>query len=301
MRRLLLALLLAAPLAAQSPSPGARPPRVTPRDARTPLVVCMTDYGTKGFYVGALHGAIYQVCPSARIETITNEIAEFDIQEGAYTLLLASREYPAGSIFVASVDPGVGTVRKAILVRTRNGYYFVGPDNGILTMVMEEFGVDWVRSVENPKVMRQAGISHTFHGRDVFGPSAASLACGVPPEDFGPLLQTTVKLPLTPVKSTPEEISGGVVMVDHYGGLITNIPARVLEAAGVKPGTTLAMKLGERELAMPFVATYGDVPQGKPLGLISSAGYLELAVNMGNMANFAGAGRNTPVRISLKK
>ena len=278
-----------------------RAPRVTPGDAHTPLIVCMTDYGTHGFYVGALHGAIYQVCPSARIETITNEIAEFDIQEGAYTLLQASREYPAGSIFIASVDPGVGTVRKAILVRTRNGYYFVGPDNGILTMVMEEFGVDWVRSVENPKVMRQAGVSHTFHGRDVFGPAAASLAGGVPPEDFGPLLQSTVRLALTPVKATPDEISGGVVMVDHYGGLITNIPARLMDQAGLRIGQTLSLRLGDRELAMPFTATYGDVPQGKPLGLISSAGYLELAVNMGNMANYAGAGRNTPVRIALKK
>lgn len=261
----------------------------------------MTDYGTRGFYVGALHGAIYQMCPSVRIETITNEIAEFDIQEGAYTLLQAAREYPAGSIFIASVDPGVGTVRKSILVRTRNGYYFVGPDNGILTMVMEEFGVDWVRSVTNPRVMRQAGLSHTFHGRDIFGPAAASLACGVPPDEFGPLLAQTVRLPITPVKATGTEITGAVVMVDHYGGLITNIPGVVLEKAGIRTGQTLSLMLGDRKLEMPFAGTYGDVPQGKPLGLISSAGYLELAINMGNMANFAGAARNSPVKIEIPR
>lgn len=261
----------------------------------------MTDYGTQGFYVGAMHGAIYSMCPSARVETITNEIGEYDIQEGAFTLLQASREYPAGTVFIASVDPGVGTPRKCILVRTRNGYYFVGPDNGILTMVMEEFGIDWVRSVTNPKVMRQAGVSHTFHGRDVFGPAAASLACGVPPEDFGPLTENPVKLPIAPVKSDAEQISGGVVMVDHYGDLITNIPAALIDRSGVHVGQTLALSIGERKLELPFAATYADVPQGKPLALISSAGYLEIAINMGNMANYCGASRNAPVRISLKR
>ena len=261
----------------------------------------MTDYGTQGFYVGAMHGSIYEMCPSARVETITNEIGEYDIQEGAFTLLEASREYPAGSIFIASVDPGVGTQRKCILVRTKNGYYFVGPDNGILTMVMEEFGVEWVRSVTNPRVMRQAGVSKTFHGRDVFGPAAASLACGVPPEEFGPLTDTTVRIPLTPVKASPESISGGVVMVDHYGDLITNIPGAVLEKAGIAVGQTLSLTLGDRAFDIPFGATYADVPQGKPVGIIASAGYLELAINMGNMANFSGVARNAPVKIAIKK
>lgn len=282
-----------------APSATVRPPRVTPPDARTPLVVCMTDYGNHDFYVGALHGSIMSMCGSTRIDTITNEVPEFDVHEGAYTLLQASREYPTGTIFVASVDPGVGTSRQAIAVRTKRGYYFVGPDNGILTLVMDEFGVDWVRAITNRAVMRQAGISKTFHGRDVFGPAAASLACGVPPDRFGPLMTATVRLPITPLTVTPDRISGCVLAVDHYGNLITNVPEAAVVKAGLKPGQTLAVTLGDRKMDIPFVSTYAEVPQGKPLALIASAGYVELAVNMGNMASLAGASRNTAVAIAV--
>lgn len=261
------------------------------------LIVLLTDYGTKDFYVGALKGAIYRVLPTAAIDSITHDVPDFDIQEGAYTLLQAARDFPEGTIFLALVDPGVGTPRKSLLVHTRNDLYFVAPDNGILTLVVDEFGLDWAREIANPKVMRPGKVSKTFSGRDLFAPAAAHLARGVTPAEFGPAVKALARLPVTPLSVDHGRISGCVLMADHYGNLITNITGDALSRGGLAVGASLRVDIGERSIVLPLTQTYADVPQGKPLALVASSGYVELAVNLGSMAGFTGAARNTPVRL----
>lgn len=262
------------------------------------LVVLLTDYGTEDFYVGALKGAIYRAFPGARIDSITHEVPAFDIREGAYLLVHAAEEFPPGTTFVGVVDPGVGTARKAIAAETRNGLFFVGPDNGLLTLVFQRFGVKRIHEIQNPAVIRRGARSSTFHGRDIFGPAAGHLAAGFPLSRIGPRLKNWVALPVEEAVREGSQVRGEVQHVDHYGNLLTNIPASLVEQLGLQPGDLVAVTIGQETRQIPLVKTYGDVPEGTLLLTLNSLGVVEIALNMGKAAPALGVAAGTAVRLS---
>ena len=268
------------------------PPEPVPANG---MVILVTDYGADSVYVGAIKGAIYSTFPNAKVDAITNSVPEFDVLAGAFCLAEACPTYPPGTTFCCVVDPGVGTERRVVVLRTKSGHLFVAPDNGLLTLVADKLGVAALFEGNNRALWRATIPSNTFHGRDIFGPLAANLASGVPIEKVGEPLASMVRLDI-PVSAVDNgKTTGVVIRVDSYGNMITNIPQENVAALGVNEGDKLQVTLGKAEFVVPFVATYGSVEKGTRLALIQSAGYLEFAVNLGNLANEIGEGLHAAV------
>ena len=249
------------------------------------LIIMITDFGFKDFYVGAMKGAMYKVFPQAKIDEISHGISKFDIKEGAYTLAKAAPEFPTGTVFVGVIDPGVGTQRKPIAMKTKNGNYFIAPDNGLLTLIGGSMGVVEVREITNSNVMRQDVQSSTFHGRDIFGPAAAHLARGYEFEDIGPVLKEYVQLPITFAKVVDDAIVGQIDVIDEYGNVITNIRPDLFKELEIQRGQTIEIEFSHhRSVLCKYVKAYGDVPVGSGVGLFGSGGVFEIAINQGNLA-----------------
>ena len=249
------------------------------------LIIMITDFGTKDFYVGAMKGAMYKVFPQAKIDEISHGVSKFDIKEGAYTLAKAAPEFPAGTVFVGVIDPGVGTQRKPIAMKTKNGNYFVAPDNGLLTLIGGSMGVAEVREITNHDVMRQDVQSSTFHGRDIFGPAAAHLAKGFAFEKIGPVLEEYVQLSISFAKIVNDTIVGQIEVIDEYGNVITNIRPNLFEKLGIQDGQTIEVEFSHhRTVVGKYVKAYGDAPIGFFVGLFGSGGVFEVAINQGNLA-----------------
>lgn len=253
------------------------------------LIVLLTDYGLSDYYVGALKGSIYAIYPEARINDITHQICPFEIWEGAYTLSLAAKAFPKGTVFIAVVDPGVGTVRRPIVLETKDGKFFIAPDNGLLTFVAEEMGVCCIREIKNRSYMRQTeSFSQTFHGRDIFGPVGAHVAAGVPISALGPERKAFVKFKIPRASVVNGKILGQVLRVDIFGNVVTTIRELHLKAAGIQQGSVILVTLGEQTFSVRFVTTYGDVPKGESLCLLDSQKQLEFAINRGHLAKYLG-------------
>ncbi|KPJ57398.1 MAG: hypothetical protein AMJ42_04720 [Deltaproteobacteria bacterium DG_8] len=248
------------------------------------MIALLTDYGDKDFYVGAMKGVIYSIYPEAMVVDITHQIPPYNIKEGALTLYRAAREFPPGTIFVAVVDPSVGTSRRPIVSLTLDGKYFVGPDNGIFNVVFQEAGVHKIYQIKNPKWMRQAGVSKTFHGRDIFAPVAAHLAAGQPVEEVGPEIKDYLLLSSRPAKREGNRIRGEVTSIDHYGNVSLNIPRKLFKELGLKRGAELLVHFKNKKVKIKWVITFDEVPEGESLLFISSTDFLELAVNRGSAA-----------------
>ena len=249
------------------------------------LIIMITDFGFKDFYVGAMKGAMYKVFPQAKIDEISHGVSKFDIKEGAYTLAKAAPEFPTGTVFVGVIDPGVGTQRKPIAMKTKNGNYFVAPDNGLLTLIDGSMGVAEVREITNRDVMRQDVQSSTFHGRDIFGPAAAHLAKGFAFEKIGPVLKEYVQLPISFAKIVDDTIVGQIDVIDEYGNVITNIRPDLFEGLGIQGDQTLEIEFNhQRKIRCKYVKAYGDAPVGSGVGLFGSGGVFEVAINQGNLA-----------------
>lgn len=269
--------------------------------SRSGLLVLLTDFGDRDHYVGAIKGAAYRVNPTVRIESITHQIAPFDVWEGAVTLALAAKEFPPGTVFVAVVDPGVGTRRKAIALRTEAGHFYVAPDNGILTLVARRDGVADARDISDFQPLGHRP-SRTFHGRDLFTPTGALLAGGETLGRMGLRLKPSelVMLPVVEPSLDGARLKGSVLRVDRYGNVVTNIPAELVAKAGLKRGDELEASVGGSSVQATFTATYGDVPAGEAVALIDSIGNVELAINMGNLADRLKARPGLPVEVWRK-
>jgi len=221
---------------------------------------------------------------------VTHEIAAHDVTEGALALEAAVPFFPSGSIHLAVVDPGVGTTRRGLVLRTDRAL-FVGPDNGLFTPFLEGPARcnAWELQAEE---YRLASVSRTFHGRDIFAPAAAHLAAGVPPERFGPPIDDPVRLAWPTVRAVTGAVAGAVLHVDRFGNLVTSIRAETVEAVG----RGVRIRLGGR--ALPLVQTYGDLEAGQAGALVGSGGRLEIAVREGSAAARFKARRGTPVVVS---
>ncbi len=262
-----------------------------------PLITLLTDFGTADYFVAAVKGVILGVNPRARIVDITHDIPPHDIEAAAFTLLAACDSFPAGTIHVAVVDPGVGSSRRAILIRTRR-QIFVGPDNGIFSYVCDDSAktpmTPEIFHLTNAKYFRQP-VSSTFNGRDVFAPVAAAFSNGVKPSDLGTRITDYVRLPpLKPRASQDGEVSARIIHIDHFGNCITNITSADLTAEMIAAGAKLRVK---GKLVKSFRGYFAEeIGRGdKVFGIWGSAGFLEIAAANGSAAKFLKAKRGDPV------
>jgi S-adenosyl-L-methionine hydrolase (adenosine-forming) len=245
------------------------------------VIALFTDFSTRDAYVAQLKGAILSIHPTAQLVDLTHEAGAFDVRAAAYLLDASARYFPARTIFVAVVDPGVGTARRPVLLVTQAEKYYVGPDNGLFTRLIEREGLQAAYMLTQSAYFLPQ-VSATFHGRDLFGPVAAHLARGVEPAQFGPRLVELVRLPYARPQRLEETVVGEVIHVDHYGNIATNIPSEML--THLVPGQWLTLTLAERTHVLPFVETYEAAPQDQLVCLINSNNACEIALPHGNAA-----------------
>jgi len=244
------------------------------------IIAMLTDYGTGDSYVGALSGAILRINPKARLVNITHEVPSYDIQEGSYLLASAAGEFPAGTVFLAIVDPGVGSSRRPIAIETKDDKFFVGPDNGIFSDVIRTFGLKRAHSIDNVSWIRKSGVSMTFHGRDIFGPTAAHISKGAKVEEAGKVIDKLVIFARPDPVYDGANFRGQVMHRDHYGNLLTNIPAEMAAKAGLKNGMDLTVRNGLIMAGATFENRYSAVDSGRFVIVVNSQGRLEIARNM---------------------
>ncbi|MCL4429588.1 MAG: S-adenosyl-l-methionine hydroxide adenosyltransferase family protein [Chloroflexi bacterium] len=241
------------------------------------MITLISDFGLKDPYVAEMKGAILTINPNATIVDITHGVEKFNIRMGAFMLASAAPYFPKGTVHVAVVDPGVGTERRGILVQTKQGF-FVGPDNGVLLLAVQNQGIEHVHELTNPKFMLPQ-VSSTFHGRDVFAPAAAHLDMGSEPSEFGREINDAVTPDFTSVKQRNGSLVGEVLHIDSFGNLITNISQREMAQA-----KTVNVKLQNLSLNLAFGKTYAQAKPQEPIALIGSHGFLEIALNQGGVA-----------------
>lgn len=284
---------------------------------RQPLIALLTDFGTSDPYVGVMKGVIATRCPSAQVIDITHEVRPQNVQQGAYLLRTAYRYFPAHTIFVAVVDPGVGTARQPVGIETSHGVY-VGPDNGIFSSVLQSTDIRAAVVLYQPV----EPISTTFHGRDVFAPAAADLACGRPLQEMGLSVDpiSLIRLPSPKMDLIHETIlEGEVLHIDHFGNVITSLgrfewhagdliltgreEIRALQLNARTARVIFGGRTVSGHVISPIQATYGDAVPGHLLALIGSDGQLEIAINQGSAATLLDAriGESVYVEFEIPK
>ncbi|MBI4430137.1 MAG: SAM-dependent chlorinase/fluorinase [Candidatus Omnitrophica bacterium] len=259
---------------------------------RTRPVVLMTDFGLHDSYVGQMKGAILEVNPHLQIIDLMHELPAYGIEVAAYVLAYTYKVFPKGSVFVCVVDPGVGTRRKAIALQA-DEYYFVGPDNGTLSVVFMKNRKCIVRELTNGKFWR-CSVSSTFHGRDVFGPTGAHIASDQ--KSFnraGPVCRKIVCLPHALPQIKDGCIDGRIIHVDRFGNMLTNvesryIPDRVIIAVG-------------RKRIRKVSATYSEIPAEEAAGVRNSFGLLEIAMRERSAADMLGSKVGHKIRVTWKR
>ncbi|GAA7106086.1 S-adenosyl-l-methionine hydroxide adenosyltransferase family protein [Helicobacter pylori] len=256
-------------------------------------LILQTDFSLKDGAVSAMKGVAFSVDSNLKIFDLTHEIPPYNIWEGAYRLYQTASYWPKGSVFVSVVDPGVGTKRKSVVLKTKNGQYFVSPDNGTLTLVAQTLGIDSVREIdEKANRLKGSEKSYTFHGRDVYAYTGARLASGaITFEQVGPKLPAkVVEIPYQKAKATKGEVKGNIPILDiQYGNVWSNISDKLLNQSGIKRNDILCVTISKGskkkyEGKMPYVASFGGVLEGQPLVYLNSLLNVSVALNMGNFA-----------------
>jgi S-adenosylmethionine hydrolase len=256
-----------------------------------PVITLLTDFGTRDHYVAAMKGVILGICPEAQIVDISHEIASYSIAEGAYTLSQAWRHFPAGTIHIGVVDPGVGSKRRPVVIEA-GGHLFVGPDNGLFTFALAAAGKWRARHLRNVRYFHRP-VSRTFHGRDIFAPVAAHLAAGVDPQELGSLVRTLTKFPSAlPQKSGKSRCSGTVISIDKFGNVVTNITLSDVPWIGKSPF--------ELRVAGHIVRDFRPHYSAKttaPFLVQGSGGWLEISLAKGHASNQLRIHPGDPVEI----
>jgi S-adenosylmethionine hydrolase len=261
--------------------------------AQNKIVVFQSDFGLKDGAVSAMKGVANGVSPELKLYDVTHEIPAYNIWEAAYRLEQTVPYWPAGTVFVSVVDPGVGTQRKSVVLKTKAGHYIVTPDNGTLTLIARSEGIEALREIDEAVNRRKdSRQSYTFHGRDVYAFTGARLAAGlISFGQVGPALpDTVVTLPHQPAALDGATLKGTIAILDvQYGNLWTNIPADLFNRLQVPAGGMLQVTLYHKgkqvyQGVMPYAHTFGDVPEGRPLAYLNSLMQLSFALNMDNFA-----------------
>ena len=259
------------------------------------VITITTDFGEKDGFVGTLKGVIWSIASEARIADITHEVPPQDVLTGAIALWRAAPFFPAGTIHIAVVDPGVGTARRPMAAKI-GGQYYVGPDNGLFTPMIVDAERAGAKNIfvhlNKPKYWLK-NVSYTFHGRDIFAPVAAHLASGVPLRDLGSPFTDPVELEMLQPERTDAGWRAHISVIDVFGNLTTDLPASMLET---REG--LRVRIAGREID-GLVESYGHRQPGDVVALVDSEGYIEVAVVNGSGAKTLGAKLGDPVEIIL--
>lgn len=259
----------------------------------------MTDFGEDDFFVASLKGVILKINPSARIVDITHRIPSFSLEAASFVLSASFRYFPPQTIFLVVVDPGVGSDRKILLAKTRD-YYFIAPDNGVLTLTLEEEEIDKLREVTNDKYFIPFQ-SRTFEGRDRMAPAAAWLSKGIYCEEFGPELSAYEKFRVEKPQIKGNGIVGNVLYEDKFGNLITNIPSEWLTRLQEKTGKgEFVLSVKGHEISS-LVQSYSSVKKGELLFLVGSVGTIEIAAGQESASKKLKAKIGNEVRIGVKQ
>jgi S-adenosylmethionine hydrolase len=259
------------------------PKDATAAPGRKPVIVFMTDFGTANDAVAICRAVIIGIAPDVRIMDITHQVTPFQIEEASRFLYGVTPYYPSGTVFLAVVDPGVGTSRKAVIVKSKKGQFFVVPDNGLVSAVIERDGLEGAREITNQHWMIQAAISSTFHGRDIFSPAAAHLAEGWDYTIAGPEVPQLVRLTAKTAKADAKGITGEIIGLDDpYGSLITDVAKEDLQSLDYSLDDKVTVQINKKPVTLPYVKTFMNVPVGASLLYIDSRGRVAIAVNQGN-------------------
>jgi S-adenosylmethionine hydrolase len=259
-----------------------------------PIITLTTDFGTSDHLVGSMKGVILNINPAARILDINHSVVPYDILDGALSLANAYSFFPPRTIHVIIVDPGVGTERRPILVSGEK-HFFVAPDNGVLSPIYEREACT-VRHVTAEHYFLNP-ISPTFHGRDIFAPTAGWLSKAFQTEAFGEVITDFVRFTMPKAKSTEQTVKGVVLHVDAFGNLMTNLTAEDIPADALDGGP-IKLAVGGKQV-IKFARTFASGSQGEPIAFLGSVGYVEIAVNRGSAARTLGANRGAEVTLDL--
>lgn len=261
--------------------------------AQRRALVLQSDFGLKDGAVGAMKGVAFGVSDQLPIFDITHEIPAYNIWEAAYRLHQTASYWPSGTVFVSIVDPGVGSERRSVVVKTRTGHFVVSPDNGTLTLIAETLGIEQVREIDEAKNrLRNSNDSYTFHGRDVYAYTGARLAAGVITfEEIGPVINgDIVRIPYQKPTYDGGQVKGNIPVLDiQYGNVWTNIDAKTFAMLKIAHGEKVSVKIynGPKLVyqgSMPFVHTFAEVSEGKELGYMNSLLNFSLGVNMNSFS-----------------
>lgn len=269
--------------------------------AQIPTVLFMTDFGENDDSVAICKGVMLKIEPRLRIIDISHQVTPYSILDGARFLAGTTAYYPSKTVFVTVIDPGVGSTRKAIVAKSKRGQYFVLPNNGLITLVQDQDGLEAVREITNTNLMIGQTLSSTFHGRDIFSPVAAHLAHGIDWTRVGPIIPISevVKLNVTAAKIDDKVLTGEIIALDgQYGNLITNIDEQDFAKLGYKIGDKVNIKIADQNISLSFVKTFSDVPINAPLLYIDSRGHLAMAINQNNFAQTYKV--QPPTRLSIQ-
>ena len=273
-------------------------------------LVLQSDFGNKDAAVPSMKGVAVGVSPDIGIYDLTHEIPVFDIWEASLRLDQTAPYWPKGTVFVSVVDPGVGTTRKSVVLKTKSGHFFVTPDNGSLTAVAESLGIDSVREIDEAVNRRKnSEKAYTFHGRDVYAYTGARLAAGIISfEQVGPKLPNQVlSIPYVQASFKAGKVYGNIPILDiQFGNIWTNIDRQVFEKLNLKPGDMVDVTIthGEKLIkrhTIPYYRSFGSAAKGKPLLYLNSVNDVSLAINQGSYARNFGisSGSDWSVEISL--
>ena len=260
-----------------------------------PIITLTTDFGTSDHLVGSMKGVILNINPAARIVDVNHGVTPFDVLDGALSIANVYKYFPPRTIHVVIVDPGVGTERRPLLVSGEK-QYFIAPDNGVLSMLYERESCT-VRHITSEHYFLNP-ISPTFHGRDVFAPTAAWLSKAFQVEAFGEVITDFVRFAIPKAKPSGQSVKGVVMRVDAFGNLMTNLTTEDVPAAAAASGA-IKLAVNGKEITK-IVRTFGLGAPGEPVALFGSAGFLEIAVNRGNAARALGVNRGAEVTLELQ-
>lgn len=251
------------------------------------IITLITDFGIEDAYVGVMKGVALSINSSATFVDITHHINPQDIVQAAYIIKSSYKYFPEGTVHMIVVDPGVGSER-AIIALEMKGQFFLAPDNGVLTLLMDEGKIDSLARVENKRFFLKT-ISQTFHGRDIFAPVSANISQGIKIKELGPPLDRQELVHLTiqkPYTSKQGELVGTIVSIDHFGNITTNIDERCLKKFYITNQVKkLEILIGKHRIK-GLSNSYSSVKRHHPLAIIGSFGYLEIALNQGNAGRY---------------
>jgi S-adenosyl-L-methionine hydrolase (adenosine-forming) len=260
---------------------------------RKPILTFTTDFGTGDHYVGAMKGVALGICPQAQLVDISHEVKPYEISEGAYLIAQAWRYFPKGTVHAVIVDPGVGTSRRPILMEA-GGHLFVAPDNGVLSMIYSR-EKHKIRLLSNDRYFRRP-VSNTFHGRDIFAPSAAHLCAGVRPSGMGKAIDDYLRPAFEkPHRSGKRTWNGSILKIDRFGNLITNFHRDDYPNLEQRD---FALTIGPHQISV-IARNYAESSAGELFLIVGSSGYLEVSVNQGSAAGRIGCEAGAGAELSI--